>query len=789
MTTFTKRASEIFAGYTAGGVPRQISNSDVVTWGAEVEGATSGIGVSALAYGAVDDNSTDSLAALEAAATASPGGIINLMGGVYYVDGDAADIPQNVQFINGMIRTNAEYIEYPSAPQNHPFGSQVQIIEDSDDLHFWPGGVGQMALSTDDVILRCHVEGDRHEVSIGSPIIATRSSDGVAALYRRTIYSNFLYEPRGLVGGMVNTARFGVAFLLQDSVAASSGMKFIYTDDRFDTITEVDITTNPALYFYPHGKIHRLASGNLYLFGVQASRYVMATVSTNNGATWSAPAVVKDWGATGQIAEVAAQFVVGKGWVFAVRDDDGSQADLYGFTATEDLTTTTAWIDSYIPNGLNPPALEQEWGSLFFVVQGRRGTAIGGFEDKLMYFRANAARVYDDGGRVNALLGYGVICAMQENSIGYVDSCRLASGRRLSVLIDGESPLGSSQKQKSRIIKLGGDPAPASTTAQLALSNEPVNHNFDFAHWTRGTSFTSITSSTKVADRWRASSNSGIDVTRVALEGSAYERAMYLCPWAPSYAMRIQGVIGGSGRTLKQRVYGPEAVRRLASKPVFFGLAAAGSWPYSSSCLRAVMDINTGTGGSGTVTPTSFNFYNQAMASGLTYLGVPGYTPSVDGLTLGPDCYMELGLLWNDTGLMDLYLFGLSITFGDRYFHPHPRDFATERALIDRHVERKEIPTGAQLIVGVRAATDDACAGTLSFAPKVTTPTITLGDSKTYADFRIDGTIGQELTNLVFSDIGESSATALAYKTGFFTAYNAHRIKASSAVPVIIDGE
>lgn len=264
---------------------------------------------------------------------------------------------------------------------------------------------------------------------------------------------------------------------------------------------------------------------------------------------------------------------------------------------------------------------------------------------------------------------------------------------------------------------------------------------------------------------------------------------MYLCPWSPSYALRIQGSSGGSGRTLKTRIYGPEAVRRLASKPVFFGIAAAGTWPFSATCLSAEMTINTGTGGSGTVTPTSFTFANQAMASGLTYLGVPGYTPSVDGLTLGADCYLEMGVLWNDTGAIDLYLFGLPIIFGDRYFHPHPRDFATERALIDRHIERKEIPAGAQLMTGSRIGTDDACGGTISFVPKVKTPTITLGDSKTYADFRVDGTSGQELTNLDFGDIGESSATALAYRTGFFTAYDVRRIKATTAVPVLIDAE
>ena len=41
MPTFTKTAAEIFAPFTAGGVPRRIDNNEAVTWGTEVEGQTS----------------------------------------------------------------------------------------------------------------------------------------------------------------------------------------------------------------------------------------------------------------------------------------------------------------------------------------------------------------------------------------------------------------------------------------------------------------------------------------------------------------------------------------------------------------------------------------------------------------------------------------------------------------------------------------------------------------------------------------------------------------------------
>lgn len=38
MPTLTKTAAEIFAGFTAGGVPRRIDNNDAVVWGSEIEG-------------------------------------------------------------------------------------------------------------------------------------------------------------------------------------------------------------------------------------------------------------------------------------------------------------------------------------------------------------------------------------------------------------------------------------------------------------------------------------------------------------------------------------------------------------------------------------------------------------------------------------------------------------------------------------------------------------------------------------------------------------------------------
>lgn len=443
------------------GTPTDLTPLQVVT-AAEVLHASTPIH-----YGATGDNSANDTAYLDALVAARPGEAVNLGGNVYFYN--AAIIPSGAQFYNGAIRTTAEYAGFPTSPLRHPFEGQPVVVEDSDDTHFWPGPVGQASPSVDEVLIRTHVEGWRHTTAIGAPLVATLSMDGgLSTSFRKVIYTNNLYEPRGLVGGMMSAARYGVGFLLQDSSAASAGMKFIYTDSNFSSFTTEDITTNPAEYFYPHGEGFLDDSGNYCIVGVQASRYVMLAKRTPAG-TWTV-STLKDWGATGQIGEAFIVKIATGKYICYVRDDDGSQANLYAFTTTN-LSTTTAWVDTEIPNGLNPPYALSAWGSLWVYVSARRSTEVDNYEDKLLFWKLDPDAVYAAGGALTgaSVRDYGIAMGLRGNSIGYIGGCVTKDRRYVGFLIDGESPTGSDYPMKSRIVRIGGTPAPVTSPALLHM--------------------------------------------------------------------------------------------------------------------------------------------------------------------------------------------------------------------------------------------------------------------------------------------------------------------------------
>lgn len=708
------------------------------------------VDVTPFSYSGVGDNSTNDLTAINNTISANPGANVNLCNLTWYVN--TASLPEGVQFYNGTIRTTANYHSFPAAPLSHPLEGDTVVVNDSDSKHFYPGPVGQMSTSSDDMILRTWVEGHRHTVSPGAPLMFSRSSDGLGTGFIKSIYSNHLYEPRGLVGGMVSNTRYGVGFLLQDSSSASVGMKFMFTDDEGATFTTEDITTDPAKYFYPHGEGITDDSGNYVIFGVQASRYVMKASRTSGG-TWTV-STLKDWGATGQIAEITCVKIAANKYIFYARDDDGSQANLYAFTSA-DLSTTTAWVDSGVPNGLNPPYALYANGSLWLYTQGRRGTPIGGYEDKLLYWKTSSLGTYNAGGVITGIKAFGIACSLHENSIGYIATARLSDGRYIGYLIDKETSTGSTNRQISRIVKVGGRSAPVVAASVLSSRRKraPITHNSDFSHWTMGTSFTGFTSTTKTADRWFASgSTATVDVTRSTILGSSNEVANRLLPHNPSYALNITSAIGGSGRQLMQRFYGKEKIERILNKVITWNMWVSGTVPSSSTAFRCYVDVETD-GGSANPSSVEVNFLQQTVNSGLTLLTCTMATQSINGITWGTNPYVQLRVLFNDAGAMNLNVYGLWVDYGDEHIPLDPSDYDMDRTILDQYTRKFSYGVSDYFVQG-RAESSTSFKGLLQFAPFVAVPVLS---GVTASDLLISGSTAG--TAIAYSGISKQTAS------------------------------
>lgn len=684
------------------------------------------------------NNSTNDDTAFALLAAAHKGKTVDGRGLIYYAP---SGCPAGIQLFNATIRTSSDYQYFDKSPLDHPLAGDSCVVEDSEKVHYWPGPVGQVSVSSDDMILRTHVEGYRHETSIGSPIVFTRSADCVTANYRRVIYSDDLYDPRGLVGGMRTSTIYGVAFLLQESDGSSNSMKYMFTSDEGATWTTETITSTVAECFYPHPQAHVDSSGNYYIFGIRASRYLDYAKRTAAG-SWSV-GTVKDWGATGQIAESTSILMTDEsGWIFYVRDDDGSQSNLYTFTASFDLSTTTAWKDSGIANGLNPPLAFPKWGRIWWYLAARRGTPIAGYEDKLIVTSDEATAVYANGGAITQSNGFSVVTTLKENSICYFDVCTLSNGRMIGYGVDGETGTGSSNPQKTRIIKIGGPPAPVASPALLYLLRRrpPITRNSTLWRWTRGDVTVTAGSLAPICDGWQLGcSTANTTVSQVAVIGSSFEPANRILPWNPVYAANIAAT-GGAGYYLQQLFYGAENIISYANRVVTFNLVATGSYPESSTSLRAYVLVNSGSGGSGSKSVTA-NFIPQSMAGGVTIFSVTMQTHDMGSLTLGTDPYMTLRILINDSGDIDLNVLGAWVDIGDTYIPLDPVDVTAEGSTLDRIVH-KLTWGAAELVSTGRAESTSQFRGSIRFACEMdAVPTVSFADSTTYADILVSGTI------------------------------------------------
>lgn len=645
----------------AGAVPRSIQ-------------AKLGESVTPLDFGVSGDGTTNDSSAFSALETAHKGKTVDLLGKTYLVTA----VPNGAHYINGSFRVGATLYPMPRSPLAHPLDGPAVVVTEGKKEHAWIGPVGQP--TNDDILITTRIVGWRHEVSAGAPLICELSYDeGVTWQDVRTVYSNSLYEPRGPVGGMVTGTRYGVYFLLVSAGGGAAGMRFAYTDDNGVNWT---IVTPSGTDFFPHGEFVFDDAGGVNVFGYGGGggfSNIYRARSTDNGASW---VVTLAKAGTEPIAMAVEPTVVkvsaGKYLMF-VRDDNGGNLHA---SVSSDLSTWGAWVDTSIANGTNPPLAIAAWGRIWLYLCGRRSTPINGWEDKLLVAELDGDAVFSAGGALsNPALR---ICYTGKTAmIGYLTVATLRNGRRIGYLVDGETLTGSANPASSRRVRLGGH-TPAAAAPALLLTRRtqpPITHNATFGHWTRGTSFTGISTTTPTADRWQiARSITNVDVTRQVIT----DQIRKILPCASNYYLKLIGDSSGSGRFFIQKFEGRDRIAPMLDRVVTMNCLLNGTLP---GYFIARVVLNFGTGGSTTKT-VDMNCLQTALVGDLTRLTATLYTPNADGATWGADPYIQFILIANGIGAADANLFALWWDYADGYVPLDPIDYDDERYTLDRYCQK-----------------------------------------------------------------------------------------------------
>lgn len=626
-------------------------------------------------FGAIGNNSTNDQDAFDALEAAHKGAAIDLCGKTYLV----TTRPDECNYYNGTFRVSTTTYPQPRTPLEHPLDGPVLAIAEGTGDHFWPGPVGQP--TNDDLLIGTYVRGWRHSVSLGSPLLAKISYDGgVTWEDTRNIYAEDNREPRGLVGGMVTGTRYGVFFLLIDSAGVAQGTRFAYTDDNGATWT----TVSPGgTSFYPHGEFVIDDNGDLNVFGYGGSApiNIYRAKSTDDGATWTVTLAKAGASPITSPVEPTVVKVGTSKYLMFVRDDAGG--NMRASTST-DLATWTDWADTGIANGTNPPLALIAMGRLWLYLCGRRSTAIANWEDKLLVAELDPDEVYADGGAISGTTNLRVAMAGKTAMIGYLTVAQLRDGRYVGYMVDGETVLGSDYPQMSRIVRLGGHPPVMAAPALLTTrrTRPPITHNPMFNHWSRGTSFTGISATTAVAERWQAArTGTNIDITQVEVS-DAIRKAL---PCRSRYAMRLVGDSSGSGRILMQRFYGKDRIQPMLDRVVTMNAIIGGTLP---GYFIARTALSFGSGGSSSQI-VSANASQRSIVGDLTHITATLYTPNADGATWGTDPYLQFTFISNDTGAADANIYALWFDYGDAYIPLDPMDYDEERVLLNQYCNKQ----------------------------------------------------------------------------------------------------
>jgi hypothetical protein len=215
------------------------------------------------------------------------------------------------------------------------------------------------------------------------------------------------------------------------------------------------------------------------------------------------------------------------------------------------------------------------------------------------------------------------------------------------------------------------------------MRNAIINGNFDI--WQRGTSFASPTNANYTADRWKVQFNN-TGATRT-LSRQSFALGQTDVPGEPTYFMRFDQSVAGSGGTFTQLDQYIESVRTFAGQQVTisFWAKAAASTTMPSVAFQQLF----GTGGS----PSSLNQTTAGSSLALTTtwqkFSYQVTLPSISGKTLGTD---------NNDALIVVFFMPLNATFtidiAQVQVEPGPvatpferRPIGTELALCQRYYE------------------------------------------------------------------------------------------------------
>jgi hypothetical protein len=180
------------------------------------------------------------------------------------------------------------------------------------------------------------------------------------------------------------------------------------------------------------------------------------------------------------------------------------------------------------------------------------------------------------------------------------------------------------------------------------MRNAIINGNFDI--WQRGTSFASPTNANYTADRWKVQFNN-TGATRT-LSRQSFALGQTDVPGEPTYFMRFDQSVAGSGGTFTQLDQYIESVRTFAGQQVTisFWAKAAASTTMPSVALQQLF----GSGGS----PSSLNQTTAGSSLALTTtwqkFSYQVTLPSISGKTLGTD---------NNDALIVVFFMPLNATF------------------------------------------------------------------------------------------------------------------------------
>ncbi len=174
--------------------------------------------------------------------------------------------------------------------------------------------------------------------------------------------------------------------------------------------------------------------------------------------------------------------------------------------------------------------------------------------------------------------------------------------------------------------------------------------NGDFGIWQRGTSFSSPSSGTFLADRFNCNF-SGSGATRTFSQQS-FTPGNTISGYESQYFFRFNQSVAGSGGSWNQLRTAIEDVRTFAGQTVTFSFWAKAA---ASINIDIIMGQNFGSGGSGAVETTIQS--SQAITTSWARYTITATIPSISGKTVGAGSYLYpyFGLPSNTTFTFDIW--------------------------------------------------------------------------------------------------------------------------------------